>query len=356
MVRAPDRWDAAMGLGGRLLCHRRSGLPMADLLVGHIRSPNTNGIVTSSPLQARGSGALGVNAPPSPPLTPRRPASDILMPSDYPTGGKPPQPERKERAMSEENDKDYVFKPEDERAFLTPEDDPSMLDPPMFAPGPAWWEGLWPVEDIDSLADLERYVDWRLTDLIAMSWSASKVVKEIGEGLGIQAAKNAVRWLNRHGDEEPPTLGSADMGHPLDVENALHRILRHIRSRQAKRSVGPSLTPPTSPLAEDRSPTQAKPVEDETKEASNEKGLPRCHYITYGYYELAVTKCERGLTDREAYDWLVDNSDCLEGEELPSFGTFARYLRGYREAFGQQKNKSRRDRGHGPSIVHQDEV
>jgi hypothetical protein len=78
--------------------------------------------------------------------------------------------------------------------------------------------------------------------------------------------------------------------------------------------------------------------------------------VAYGYYELAVQQCGRKLKDREAYDWLVENPQKLEGEELPEFETFRRYLTAYRNAHNISKYSAKRGRSHGPSVVRQNEL
>jgi hypothetical protein len=61
-----------------------------------------------------------------------------------------------------------------------------------------------------------------------------------------------------------------------------------------------------------------------------------------------------GGTDREVYDWLSEHLD--DGEQLPTFATWGRYVRKARTAHGTGKNTSRRGRQTGRSIVHPDEI
>lgn len=231
---------------------------------------------------------------------------------------------------------------EGESAFLTPEDDFATLGPPMACPTsrPHWWEGLWPEHGINSMADLGRYVESRLNGLISLVWSAQSPRRDIGESFGGQAARNAVRWLNRHGDVQPPVLTSADLAHPVDIENALHGILWHIHSRQGQLSdTGPS----------DNAVEADPELEDKAKVAP-------CHRKAHGYYDLACKECARKLTDQEAYDWLAANRHKLEGDELPTFKTFSRYLRVFRRAYDMSKHTPRRGRMFGRSIARQDEI
>jgi hypothetical protein len=60
-----------------------------------------------------------------------------------------------------------------------------------------------------------------------------------------------------------------------------------------------------------------------------------------------------GATDHEVYDWLVDHA---EGERLPIFGTWSRYVREAREHYKAQKNTARIGRVTGKSVVSEDEI
>jgi hypothetical protein len=60
-----------------------------------------------------------------------------------------------------------------------------------------------------------------------------------------------------------------------------------------------------------------------------------------------------GATDREVYDWLEVHS---EGERLPRFDTWSRYLREARDHYSAQKNTARTGRVTGKSVVSEDEI
>jgi hypothetical protein len=112
---------------------------------------------------------------------------------------------------------------------------------------------------------------------------------------------------------------------------------------------------PTSPPTETNSPT----TEKERFEA-----LGPAVRKAYFAFELAQSKNEKKLLDREAYEWFNENGipgDLgAQGElaeyELPVLDTFTRYLREAREALGEQKYTPRGGRAHGRSIVKSKEV
>jgi hypothetical protein len=60
-----------------------------------------------------------------------------------------------------------------------------------------------------------------------------------------------------------------------------------------------------------------------------------------------------GATDRQVYDWLTEHLE--EGEKLPIFSTWTRYVREARAATNTRKNNPRSGRHIGPSIVRHDE-
>lgn len=82
----------------------------------------------------------------------------------------------------------------------------------------------------------------------------------------------------------------------------------------------------------------------------------------YLAFLCAEAKTERRLQDRDAWDWLNENgtdgagSGELDGYELPTFASWARYLRSARQAVGEQKYTPRSARPTGGSIVHADEL
>jgi hypothetical protein len=60
-----------------------------------------------------------------------------------------------------------------------------------------------------------------------------------------------------------------------------------------------------------------------------------------------------GATDLEVYDWLKEHA---EGEQLPSFATWARYLREARDYYDAHKYTPKAGRSTGKSVVRRDQV
>ncbi len=59
-------------------------------------------------------------------------------------------------------------------------------------------------------------------------------------------------------------------------------------------------------------------------------------------------------TDRDVYRWLSEHVD--DGEQLPAFGTWSRYLREARVFYGTSKHNRRSGRGTGRSVVRRGEI
>ena len=79
----------------------------------------------------------------------------------------------------------------------------------------------------------------------------------------------------------------------------------------------------------------------------------------YIHYQHAEGCLGRILQDREAYAWLKEKQDAdLEhgGYKLPTYLTWARYLRKARRALGEQKHTPRHGRPKGSSIVKADQL
>jgi hypothetical protein len=79
-------------------------------------------------------------------------------------------------------------------------------------------------------------------------------------------------------------------------------------------------------------------------------------YCAYKYAELKSGKDR--LEDSEALNWLREHGipDKLEGYELPTDGTWKRYLGRARHALSEQKYESRKGRSHGGSIVEENQI
>jgi hypothetical protein len=135
-------------------------------------------------------------------------------------------------------DDDDYDEPE-EPCCLTPEDNPSMLDPPIVWPvGPGWWDGRWPEGGINSLADLERWVDSRVEEMIFHYQSYRQTLGSGALMLGRQTVENVTRYLARFGKgDHPPRPKPEQLRDFADIQNALEALLRYIRKEQATTSV-----------------------------------------------------------------------------------------------------------------------
>ena len=82
-----------------------------------------------------------------------------------------------------------------------------------------------------------------------------------------------------------------------------------------------------------------------------EKELPRSFLVAYQSFTYAEANMPQPPeTDREAYDWLMENFPDVEEYTLPEFHTWVRYVREGRKHHGTQKNTPRPGR-EGRSIV-----
>lgn len=132
----------------------------------------------------------------------------------------------------------------EEPCFLDYTDDPARFDQPSERPvGPSWWQGWWPSGGINSLADLTQWVEYRLDEMISLQgWDS---LADIGRMLGVQALKNADRYLGQFGKgDHPPRPYDDQLQRVEDVENALEDLLRCLRQQHY-----PSTPPaPTTPV------------------------------------------------------------------------------------------------------------
>jgi hypothetical protein len=163
-----------------------------------------------------------------------------------------------------------------------------------------------------------------------------------------------------------------------EVEVALIRLRGKIAGRQvgAKSEQGEAATATgsTAPADQtkrgegtsgaDSTPVQPEPLSGDAREAAFRKLEPavRKAYLAFQYVE---SKAERGLEDRDAYDWLnedgidQDKGDLgeLAGYAVPdSLETFRRYLGIARKALGENKYTRRGGRKRGSSVVRGDEI
>lgn len=116
--------------------------------------------------------------------------------------------------------------------FLSREDDEFLGQPrPERESGPPWWEGHWPQAGLNDLAGLGEWVEGRLNELIFWTQSSMEELREIGLLLGLQALRNAERFLGRTGDGNHPRHGP--LVDALEVERALEDLLRFLRGSDA---------------------------------------------------------------------------------------------------------------------------
>jgi hypothetical protein len=100
--------------------------------------------------------------------------------------------------------------------------------------------------------------------------------------------------------------------------------------------------------------------EDEPDQGDGEQpegaGLPPSRQKAYSQYLWAVKENAEldGATDQQVYDWLSEHLE--DGEQLPPFNTWSRYVREARSHHNTSKHSSRVDRETGRSIVRPDQI
>ena len=82
--------------------------------------------------------------------------------------------------------------------------------------------------------------------------------------------------------------------------------------------------------------------------------LVRSRPLRWLLLAFTVESVPKLVTDREVYDWLTEHLD--EGEKLPGFETWDRYVRQARSVLGTQKYEPRSGREHGGTIVREDQI
>lgn len=131
-----------------------------------------------------------------------------------------------------------------------PDEVGGRFQPPSPPPGFSWWCGRWPSYGINSLDDMKVYVEGQLHQMI---WEQDGPLAEFGFALGVQALKNADRYLGLHGDgDHPRRPGGDQLQHIEIVEDALESIIRYLRSKQQP---APSAAPPTTSVPTASVPT-----------------------------------------------------------------------------------------------------
>lgn len=172
------------------------------------------------------------------------------------------------------------------------------LTPPV---GMTWWSGRWPAGGVNSVADLEWWVALRLEEMIDLQSDDS--LAEIGRLLGVQALKNADRYLGQQGTGgHPPRPGDDQLQRVEDVEDALEEVLRYIRQQcSATAPVPPSLSlpvptasPPT-PAAKQAHPPKRSWKQDELDSAIQTYIAQRA--VSYNSLREAVRENRRGAVE-----------------------------------------------------------
>lgn len=145
----------------------------------------------------------------------------------------------------------------DEPGAFYPDEMSGNFQPPTPPPGYSWWRGWWPTYGLDSLDDLRMYVEDRLDQMISQQ---DGPLAEFGFALGVQALKNADRYLGLHGPgDHPRRPGDDGLQRVEDVEDALEAVARYLRGQpQLAVQTG---TPPVLPH-----PAQATTATDEQPE------------------------------------------------------------------------------------------
>lgn len=130
----------------------------------------------------------------------------------------------------------------DEPCALDYDDAPGYFHPrPQPPAGLTWWQGWWPSYGINSLDDLRLWVETRLDEMISLQSSDS--LADLGRLLGVQALKNADRYLGLFGKgDHPPRPSDDKLQRVEDVEDALEAVVRYLR--QQSQPAGTSTPPP----------------------------------------------------------------------------------------------------------------
>jgi len=91
------------------------------------------------------------------------------------------------------------------------------------------------------------------------------------------------------------------------------------------------------------------------------ESAPKPSKRAYASYLYAEQNLPRDPTDREAYEWLVENDPAWRTSDitdynLPNFQTWLRHLRTARKIMGTQKNTPRHGRGGSGSVVNSSDI
>ena len=120
---------------------------------------------------------------------------------------------------------------------------------------------------------------------------------------------------------------------------------------EALKRAGISLNPSQSSKSDTGATVTENPLESAPKPSKR----------AYASYLYAEQNLPRDPTDREAYEWLVENDPAWRTSDitdynLPNFQTWLRHLRTARKIMGTQKNTPRHGRGGSGSVVNSSDI
>jgi len=120
-----------------------------------------------------------------------------------------------------------------------------------------WWAGWWPAGGINSVDDLKCWVEMRLEQMISLQ--SYGILAELGRMLGIQALKNADRYLGQFGQGDHPPRPSDDQLQRVEVaEDALEAVLRYLRQQAQPGGINkPQAAPPATAAEKQPAPLQS---------------------------------------------------------------------------------------------------
>jgi hypothetical protein len=172
--------------------------------------------------------------------------------------------------------------PADELYSIDNADDPEEIEdqyesalPPV---GVTWWEGRWPTGGVNGLDDLKWWVEMRLEEMISLQ--GIETLADIGVALGIQALKNADRYLGRNGKGDHPKWPPEDqLKRVEDVEDALETVLRYLRQQGPPAGAnGPQATSP-APTAATTQPEKPRWVQADADAAIRNYAAQHAHRL-----------------------------------------------------------------------------
>lgn len=201
----------------------------------------------------------------------------------------------------------------------------------------------------------------RVLDAVHMLRDAYRDIQvEIGNWGRPDLAEKNRRWFEEHPDNGPPWPRRLFESLPK-LRFAVERLGQVVEGVWQAGGVEPN-GKARGGEGNDRNQPGGRLTGEARKKAWN--GLRPCDRQAYLAFQYAEQLAERQLQDHEAHEWLNENGiDTDKGElgeladyGLPSFETFAKYLRTARNALNEQKYSRRAGRTGGGSVVRGDEI